>query len=180
MTRSSSTPGDRRSGAGPPPITATRSSSKTAATCPRAGPATPTCSRSASRRCSVPVLGRSRRPRLLGKRRDRQRAARGLLEHIGGLLARARVELDEQVDDDPAVVLVLVEAHVREELAGAVVAEGGVAQRVTGLRTRARLDIVCVDRDGAGGDPRRAGDHPLPAILDRLDAPLEELQVRLV
>src|SRR3954462_834981 len=133
MTRSSSTPGDRRSGAGPPPITATRSSSKTAATCPRARPATPICSRSASRRSSVPVLGRSRRPRPLGKRRDRQRAARGLLEHLRRLLGRTGVELDEQVDDDAVVVLVLVVAHVGEELTRPVVAEGGVAQRVARL-----------------------------------------------
>ena len=62
-----------------------------------------------------------------------------LLEHLGRLLGRARVELDEQVDDDP-VVLVLVEAHVREELARPVVAEGGEGQRVAGLRARARLD----------------------------------------
>ena len=43
---------------------------------------------------------RGRRPRLLGERGDRERAAGGLLEHLGGLLDRARVELDEQVDDD--------------------------------------------------------------------------------
>jgi hypothetical protein len=42
-----------------------------------------------------------------------------LLEHLGGLLGRARVELDEQVDDD-LVLVVLVEAHVGEELTRAV------------------------------------------------------------
>ena len=65
--------------------------------------------------------------------------------------------------------VVLVEAHVGEELARAVVAERGVGERVAGLGARAGLDLVGVDRDGAGGDPRRAGDHPLPAVLDRLD-----------
>jgi adenosylmethionine-8-amino-7-oxononanoate aminotransferase len=78
------------------------------------------------------------------------------------------------------VVVVLVEAHVREELAHAVVAEGGVGERVAGLRTRAGLDVVGVDRHRARGDPRRAGDHPLPAILDRLDAAVDEAEVRLV
>ena len=33
----------------------------------------------------------------------------------------------------------------------------------------AGLDLVGVDGDRARGDPGRAGDHPLPAVLDRLD-----------
>jgi hypothetical protein len=37
------------------------------------------------------------------------------------------------VDHDP-VLVVLVEADMGEELAGAVVAEGGVGERVSGLR----------------------------------------------
>jgi hypothetical protein len=37
------------------------------------------------------------------------------------------------VHDDP-VLVVLVVAHVGEELAGAVVAEGGVGEGVAGLR----------------------------------------------
>ena len=78
------------------------------------------------------------------------------------------------------VVLVLVEAHVGEELAHAVVAESGVGERVAGLRARAALDVVGVDGDGARGDPRRARDHPLPAVLDRLDAAVDEAQVGLV
>src|SRR5439155_15053322 len=109
-----------------------------------------------------------------------QQPAGRLLEDVGRLLARARVELDEQVDGDPAVVVVLVEAHVGEELARPVVAEGGVGQRVARLGTGARLAVVGVDRHGDRGDPRRAGDHPLPAILDRLDAAVGEAQVRLV
>ena len=60
----------------------------------------------------------------------------GGLEHLRGLLQRARVELHQQVHDDARVVLVLVEAHVGEELAHAVVAEGGVGERVAGLRAR--------------------------------------------
>ena len=78
------------------------------------------------------------------------------------------------------VVVVLVEADVGEELARAVVAERGVGERVAGLGARARLDLVGVDRHGARGDPRRAGDHPLPAVLDRLDAAVAEAEVRLV
>ena len=105
--------------------------------------------------------------------------AGGLLEHLGGLLGRAGVELDEQVDDDP-VLVVLVEADVGEELARAVVAEGGVGERVAGLRAGAGLDVVGVDRDRARRDPRRPGDHPLPAVLDRLDAAVVEAEVRLV
>ena len=77
-------------------------------------------------------------------------------------------------------LLVLVEAHVGEELAGAVVAERGVGEAVAGLGARAGLDLVGVDRDGARRDPRGAGDHPLPAVLDRLDAAVVEPQVRLV
>src|SRR4029079_18077034 len=37
-----------------------------------------------------------------------------------------------------------------------------------------------VDGHGAGRHPRRARDHPLPAVLDRLDAPVVEREVRLV
>ena len=43
------------------------------------------------------------------------------------------------------VALVLVEAHVGEELARAVVAEGRVGERVAGLGARAGLDVVGVD-----------------------------------
>ena len=80
------------------------------------------------------------------------RAAR--LEHLGRLVERARVELDQQVHGDAAVVLVLVEAHVREELAHAVVAERRVGERVAGLGPGAALDVVGVDRDRARRDPR--------------------------
>ena len=125
------------------------------------------------------VAGRRRRARLLGQRGDRQRAAGGVLEHLGRLLGRARVELDQQVDDDP-VLVVLVEADVGEELARAVVAEGGVGERVARLGARAGLDVVGVDGDRARGDPRRPGDHPLPAVLDRLDAAVVEAEVGLV
>src|SRR5215213_5573399 len=79
------------------------------------------------------------RARFLGQRRDREVAAGGLLEHGARLLARAGVELHEQVDDD-LVLVVLVEAHVREELARPVVAEGGVGERVRGVRAGAALD----------------------------------------
>ena len=96
------------------------------------------------------------------------------------LLERARVELDEQVHDDPRVVLVLVEAHVREELAHAMIAERGVGERVAGLWARAALDLVGVDGDRARGDPRRTRDHPFPAVLDRLDAAVVEAEMRLV
>ena len=106
-------------------------------------------------------------------------AAGGLLEHLGGLLGRARVELDQQVHDDP-VLVVLVEADVGEELARAVVAEGGVGERVAGLGARARLDVVGVDGDRARGHPGGAGDHPLPAVLDRLDAAVVEAEMGLV
>jgi hypothetical protein len=73
-----------------------------------------------------------------------------------------------------------VEAHVGEELARAVVAERGVGERVSGLGTGTGLDRLGVHRDGAGRHPRRADDHPLPAVLDRLDAVVVEDQVRLV
>jgi hypothetical protein len=82
--------------------------------------------------------------------------------------------------DDDLVLVVLVEAHVGEELARPVVAEGGVGERVGGLRARAGLDRVGVDGHRARRDPRRAGDHPLPAVLDRLDAAVVEREVRLV
>src|SRR3954451_20267645 len=88
------------------------------------------------------VARRRRRPRLLGERRDRQAPARGRLEHLGRLLLGARVELDQQVDGDRRVVLVLVEAHVGEELAGAVVAERGEAERLAGFGPGAGLDVV--------------------------------------
>ena len=74
----------------------------------------------------------------------------------------------------------LVEAHVGEELTHAVVAESGVGERVAGLGARAALDVFGVHRHRARGDPRRARDHPFPAILDRLDAAVVEAEVRLV
>ena len=83
------------------------------------------------------------------------------------------------MDGDP-VVVVLVEAHVGEELARSVLAERGVGERVPGVRASARLDVVVDDGHGARRDPRRAGDHPLPAVLDRLDAPIMEREMRLV
>src|SRR3954454_7149326 len=126
------------------------------------------------------VARRRRRARLLGERRDRQAPARGRLEHLGRLLLRARVELDEEVHGDRRVVLVLVEEDVREELARAVIAEGGEAQRLARLGAGARLHVVGVDRHRARRDPRRAGDHALPPVLDRLDAPVAEAEVRLV
>src|SRR4051812_26418541 len=116
---------------------------------------------------------------LLGQRGDRELAAGGLLEHAGGLLGGAGVELDEQVDDD-LVVVVLVEADVGEELARAVVAEGREGQGVRRLGAGAGLDGVGVDRHRARGHPWRPGDHPLPAVLDRLDAAVVEREVRLV
>ena len=79
-----------------------------------------------------------------------------------------------------AVVFVLVEADVGEELAYAVVAERRVGEGVAGLGARAALDVFGVDRDGARGDPGGARDHPFPAVLDRLDTAVVEAQVGLV
>ena len=88
---------------------------------------------------------------------------------------------------DDVVAVVLVEAHVGEELARAVVAERCVGEGVRRVRPLA-VDPVAVHGDRARGHPRRADDHPLPAVLDRLDAadPAavllvdREAQVRLV
>ena len=44
----------------------------------------------------------------------------------------------------------------------------------------AGLDLVLVDRHRAGGDPRGAGDHPLPAVLDRDDEVLLDREMGLV
>src|SRR3954447_15018840 len=95
--------------------------------------------RAGRRRSVLLVAGRGRGTRLLGQRRERELAAGRVLEHARRLLGGARVELDEQVDDD-LVLVVLVEAHVGEELARAVVAERGVGEGVGGLGARARLD----------------------------------------
>ena len=83
-------------------------------------------------------------------------AAGRLLEHVGGFLDRPAVELDQEVDHDAVALLVLVEADVREELARAVVAEGGVAEGVAGLGARAGLDLVGVDGDRARREPASA------------------------
>src|SRR3954453_8764025 len=94
---------------------------------------------------SVGVLaGGGGRARLLGERGDRQVAAGGIFEHPRGLVVGPRVQLDQQVDHD-LVLVVLVEADVREELARPVVAERGVRERVGRLRARARLDRVGID-----------------------------------
>jgi len=83
------------------------------------------------------------------------------------------------MDHDP-VLVVLVEADVGEELACPVVAERGVGERVAGFGARAGLDLVGVDGDRARGHPRSSGDHPLPAVLDRLHPPVVEAEVRLI
>ena len=91
----------------------------------------------------------------------------------------AGVELDQEVDDD-LLVVVLVEADVGEELAHAGVAEGAVGEELDRLRPGAALDPVLVDPDRAGGDPGGAGDHPLPAVLDRHYVVVLEGEVGLV
>ena len=53
--------------------------------------------------------------------------------------------------------LVLVEAHMREELPGPVVAERGVGEGVAGLRPGACLDRVAVQSAGDANAPHRAG-----------------------
>src|SRR5205814_1842439 len=68
------------------------------------------------------------------------------------------------------VAVVLVEAHVGEELAGTVVAERGIGERLGRIGPGAGLDLFGIDGHGAGGNPGRAYDHALPAILDGLDA----------
>src|SRR6266516_302596 len=96
------------------------------------------------------VGGVRRRAGFLGEGGDLEGAAGGLLEDVGRLLGRARVKLDQQVDDD-LLLEVLVEADVGEELARAGVAEGAVGEAVGRLRTRAGLDHVLVDGHRAGG-----------------------------
>ncbi len=103
----------------------------------------------------------------------------GLLEHLAGLFGRAGVELDQHVDHD-LLLVVLVEADVGEELAHAGLAEGAVGEELGGFGARAALDPVLVDPHRAGSDPRGAGDHPLPAVLDRDDVVVLEGEVGLV
>ena len=67
-----------------------------------------------------------------------------------------------------------------EELARAVIAERRIGERIAGLGPGTRLHVVGIDRDGARCHPRRTGDHPLPAILDRLDAAVVEPEMRLI
>jgi hypothetical protein len=61
------------------------------------------------------------------------RPARRLLQYLGRLLGRARVQLDQQMHHDPLLV-VLVETHVGEELTRPVIAERGVRESVARLR----------------------------------------------
>jgi hypothetical protein len=128
----------------------------------------------------VRAAGARRGAGFLGQRGDRQGAPGCPLEDLGGLLQRARIELDEQMHDDPVVVLMLVKAHVGEEFTYAVIAERGVGESVARLRARAGLDVIGIDGDRARGDPRGSGDHPLPAILDGLDASVLEAEMRLI
>src|SRR5215212_6012434 len=100
-------------------------------------------------RASVRLVRRVRgRTRLFGQGRELERATGGGLEHVDRLLLRASVELDQQVDDD-AVLIVLVEADVGEELARPGLAERAECQAVGGLRPRAGLHLVLIDGDGA-------------------------------
>jgi hypothetical protein len=100
-----------------------------------------------------------------GRRRDSSAseviasvAAGRLLEHLRRLLGRARVELDQQVDDDP-VLVVLVEADVGEELARAVIAERRVGERVAGLGPRA------LSTSSASTVTVHEATHGVPAII---------------
>ena len=68
----------------------------------------------------------------------------------------------------PVVVLVLVEAHVGEELAGAVVAERGEGQCVAGLGARAGLDLVGIVHGGR----RCVGPPGVRAVLPGRDRPV--------
>src|SRR3954452_3888807 len=122
------------------------------------------------------VGGVGGRPRLLGQRGDLELALGRGFQHLGGLLRRARVELDQEVDDD-LLVVVLVEADVGEELTHPGIAEGTEGEELDRLRARAGLDPVLVHPDRAGGDPGSAGDHPLPAVFDRHDAVVLEGEV---
>src|SRR5215218_4225049 len=98
-----------------PPLPAGRRSRKPAVTfLPGAG--------SSVRVVAAAAAGGGRRARLLGERGDGQRAPRRLLQDERGLLDRPRVELHEEMHDD-LLLVVLVEAHMGEELARAVVAE---------------------------------------------------------
>ena len=58
---------------------------------------------------------------------------------------------------------------------------GGEAARVSlaGLLL-SRFDVLCLDGDRARGDPRRAGDHPLPAILDGFNTSVVEAKMWLI
>jgi hypothetical protein len=83
------------------------------------------------------------------------------------------------VDDDPVIVM-LVEAHVGEELTGPVVPEGCVREGVAGMWARTTVDFVRIHGDCAGGNPWRAGDHAFPTVADRLHPAVNEGQVRLI
>src|SRR5213078_2206688 len=104
--------------------------------------------------------GVRRRARLLGKRGDLERSPGGVLEDVDRLLLGARVELDQEMHHDQ-LVIVLVEAHVSEELAGPGVPQRAERQAVGGVGARARFHLVLIDRDRARGDERLARDHSL-------------------
>src|SRR5438034_10385145 len=69
---------------------------------------------------------------LLGEGGDLERPAGGRLQHVDCLLLGAGVELDQQVNHDPFLV-VLVEADVGEELPGARFAQRAEGKAVGGL-----------------------------------------------
>src|SRR5690242_5117425 len=73
-----------------------------------------------------------------------------------------------------------MEADVGEKFPCPVIAERRVGQGVAGLGAGAGLDVVRIDGDRARGDPWGAGDHPLPAVLDRLDPTVVESEMGLV
>src|SRR5690349_7537723 len=125
------------------------------------------------------VRGVSRGAGLLGKRGDLERSVGSCFEYVGRLFGRAGVELDQHVDHD-LLLLVLVEANVGEELAHAGFAEGAVGEELGSFGARAAFDPVLIDAHRAGGDPRGAGDHPFPAVLDGNHPVVLEAEVRLV
>ena len=72
------------------------------------------------------------RARFFCERGDLEGASRCLLQHLTRLLGVAGIQLNQQVHHDP-ILIVLVEAHMGEELSGARVAERAVGEAVGGL-----------------------------------------------
>ena len=130
-------------------------------------PGAPLCGGSSAGQLRVLRHRGGGRPGLLGQRGDGEVAPGGFLEHRGSLLARAA--WTRRGARRSCGVVVLVEAHVGEELPGAVVLEGRVGEGVGRLGAWGASRRIRNPRSRCRRRPTACRPPRPQRVLDRLD-----------